>query len=104
MTKHRARLTRIERLIEEMEATIAEARQTSQRMTRFFRDMGIEDESILHDMARSENCSPALRCMVKDDLAELERELREEEVALMAESGYRQARKPAQRRRGMMRI
>ena len=97
-------MQRIDRLIAEMEATIAEARQTSARMTRFFREMGIEDESVLRDMARSENCSPALRSMVNEDLAELERELREEESALMAESGFRQSRKPHQRRRGMIRI
>ena len=104
MTENRGRLTRIDQLIKEMEATIAEARETSERMTRFFREMGIEDEFVLRDMARSENCSPALRAMVKEDLAELEQEFQEEEAALMVESGYRQARKPAQRRRGMIRI
>lgn len=104
MTADRGRLTRIDRLIAEMEATIVEARQTSARMTRFFREMGIEDECILRDMARSENCSPPLRAMVNEDLAELERELKEEENALMAESGYRKTRKPHRRRRGMLRI
>ena len=104
MTEDRGRLNRIDRLIAEMEATIAEARETSERMTRFFREMGIEDEFILREMARSENCSPALRKMVDDDLAELERELKEEESGLMAESGYRQTRKPHRRRREMIRI
>lgn len=104
MTKDSGRLNRIDRLIAEMEATIAEARETSERMTRFFREMGIEDEFILRDMARSENCSPALRKLVDDDLAELEREIKEEESGLMAESGYRQTRKPHRRRREMIRI
>ena len=104
MTEHSGRLTRIDQLIQEMEATITEARKTSARMTRFFREMGIEDESILKDMARSENCSPALRAMVNEDLAELDRELNQEENVLMAESRYRQTRKPHRRRRGMLRI
>ena len=104
MAKHSGRLTRIDKLIAEMEATITEARKTSARMTRFFREMGIADECMLQDMASSENCSPALRAMVNEDLAELERELRQEENALMVESGYRQTRKPHRRRRGMLRI
>ena len=103
-TEGQGRLGRIDRLIAEMEATIAEAKQTSNCMTRLLHEMGIEDESILRDMARSENCSPAFRSMVKDDLAGLERELQEEEKSLRAERGYRQASKPAQRRRGMIRI
>lgn len=104
MNSDRGRLTRIDQLIAEMESTIAEARKTSERMTRFFREMGIEDESTLREMARSENCSYSLRDMVEKDLADLQRELQEEETALLVESGYRQATKPAQRRRGMIRI
>ena len=104
MTKDRARQVHIDRLIVEMETTIAEARETLDRMTRFFRELGIDDASTLRDMARGDRCSPALRTMVDQDLSELERELKEEESALRVEAGYRQTRKPHQRRRRMIRI
>ena len=105
MTKDRGRLNRIDRLIAEMEATIDEARKTSERMTDFLREMGVESETALRDMVRSEQCSPALRAMLEEDLAKLDRELMEAERNLISESAHRDAPKPrAKARRRMTRI
>ena len=104
MTNDQPRLERLNRLIAEMEATIAEARETSARMTRFFHELGVGDEARFREILRGGNCSPALRAMVDKGLADLNRELQEEETALMVETGHRQTRKPRQRRRGMIRI
>ena len=60
MSEDEARMARIDAMIAEMEATIEEARETSQRMTDFLREMGVESETALRDMMRSEQCSP--RC------------------------------------------
>ena len=105
MTEDEARMARVDAMIAEMEATIDEARETSARMTDFFRELGVESETALRDMVSSERCSPELRAMMEEDMAKLERELKEAEQNLMAESGHREARKPHRKfRRGMTRI
>ena len=104
MSEYGARQKRVEKLILDMEATIAEARETTARVTRFFREMGIEDEARFRELFRRDRLSPALRIMVDEDLASLNRELQEEEAALMVDNGHRQTRKPRQRRRQMIRI
>ena len=105
MTDDEARMTRIDAMIAEMEATIDEARETSERMTAFFREVGVESESALRDMMRSEQCSPALRAMMEEDMAKLDRELVEAERNLVAESGHHEGPKPHRRfRRRMTRI
>ena len=98
-------MARIDAMIAEMEATIDEARNTSARMTDFLREMGVENETTLRDMMRSERCSPALRAMMEEDMARLDRELMEAERNLLAESGRSEAPKPQRRfRRRMTRI
>lgn len=105
MTEDEARMARIDAMIAEMEATIEEARETSQRMTDFLREMGVESETALRDMMRSEHCSPALRAMMEEDMAKLDRELMEAERNLLAESGHRDGPKPQRKlRRRMTRI
>ena len=105
MTEDEARMARIDVMIAEMEATIEEARTTSQRMTDFLREMGVESETALRDMMRSERCSPALRAMMEEDMAKLDREFMEAERNLLAESGHREGPKPHRRfRRRMTRI
>ena len=90
MTEDEARMARIDAMIAELEATIDEARNTSARMTDFLREMGVESETALRDMMRSEQCSPALRAMMEEDMAKLDRELMEAERNLWAESGHRE--------------
>lgn len=105
MTEDKARMARIDAMIAEMEATIDEARSTSARMTDFLREMGAESETALRDMMRSERCSPALRAMMEEDMAKLDRELMEAERNLLAESGHREGPKTHRRfRRRMTRI
>lgn len=104
MTEDEARQNRVDRLIAELEATIAEAQETTARMASLFRQMGVEDDAVLLDMVRSDQCSPDLRKMVEDDMARLDRELKEAEQALLAESGHRQTRKPHRKMRRMTRI
>lgn len=105
MTEDEARMARVDAMIAEMEATIEEARKTSGRMADFLREMGVESETALRDMVRSDKCSPALRAMLEEDMAKLDRELVEAERNLMAESGHRDGAKPrAKARRRMTRI
>ena len=104
MTQDQARQARVDSLIAEMEATIAEAQETSARMAEFFRQVGIEDDSVLLEMFASERCSPDLRRMIDDDMARLDRELKEAEQALLAESGRRQPSRAGPRLRRMTRI
>ena len=105
MTEEEARMSRIDTMIAEMEATIDEARKTSARMAEFFREMGVESETALRDMVRSEKCSPALRAMMEEDMARIERELAEAERDLVAEAGHREGPGPQRRfRRRMTRI
>lgn len=104
MTEDEARQGRIEKLIAEMESTIAEARTTSTRMAGLFREVGIEDETVLREMVRSDRCSPALRAMVEEDMARLDRELKESETVLLQQTGGRAGAKPHRRTRRMTRI
>ena len=105
MTDDEARMSRIDAMIAEMEATIDDARKTSARMTEFFREMGVESETALRDMVRSDKCSPALRAMMEEDMAKLERELSEAERDLISESGHGEGSKPSRKfRRRMTRI
>ena len=105
VTEDVARMARLDAMIAEMEATIDEARNTSARMTDFFREMGVEDETALRDMMRSEHCSPTLRAMMEEDMAKLDRELMEAERNMMAESGHGEGSKPHRKfRRRMTRI
>ena len=105
MTEDETRMARIDSMIAEMEATIDEARKTSVRMTEFFREMGVESETALRDMVCSEQCSPALRAMMEEDMAKLDREFQEAERSLVAESGQRDGPMPQRRfRRHMTRI
>ena len=105
VSEDEVRMAHIDAMIAEMEATIDEARKTSERMTDFLREMGVESETALRDMIRSEQCSPALRAMMEEDMAKLDRELMEAERNLMAESGHRAGPKPHRKfRRRMTRI
>ena len=105
MTEDEARMARVDAMIAEMEATIEEARKTSAHMTDFLREMGVESETAVRDMMRSDKCSPALRAMLEEDMAKLDRELMEAEQNLMAESGHRDGPKPHRKaRRRMTRI
>ena len=105
MTEDGVRTAHIDAMIAEMEATIGEARKTSERMTDLFGQMGVESEATLREIIRSGQCSPALRAMLEEDMAKLERELVEAERNLMAESGHREGPKPHRKsRRRMTRI
>ena len=104
MTQDEARQARVDRLIAELEATIAEAQETSARMTDFFRRVGIEDDSVLADMVGSDRCSPDLRRMIEDDMANLERELEAAELSLLADAGLRQPARSKSRMRRMTRV
>ena len=105
MTEDEARTARIDAMIAEMEATIGEARKTSERMTEFLREMGVESETALREMIRSEQCSPQLRSMMEEDMAKLDREFVEAERNLVAESGHRKGPQPHRKfRRRMTRI
>ena len=105
MTEDEARMARIDAMIAEMEATIDEARQTSGRMTDFLREIGVDSETAVRDMIRSERCSPALRTMMEDDVEKLDRDLLEAERNRVAESGHREGSKPHRKfRRRMTRI
>ena len=104
MTEDETRQARIDKLIAEMESTIADARATSTRMAELFREVGIEDETVLREMVRSDRCSPALRDMIEADMARLDRELRESEAAMLQETGVRGRAKPHRRTRRMTRI
>lgn len=102
MTEDEARIARTDKLIAEMEATIADARTVSARMAAFFREMGIEDDALLRDALRKERCSPDLWAMLEEDKAQLEEELKKAEGALLA--GTRQRSRPTRRPRRMTRI
>ena len=105
MSEDEARMAHIDAMIVEMETTIDEARETSERMTAILREMGVESETALRDMMRSEQCSPALRAMMEEDMAKLDRELMEAERNLMAESGHCEGPRPHRKfRRRMTRI
>ena len=104
MTEDEARLGRIDKLVAEMTATIAEAQATSARMADMLREIGVEDDTILREMVRSDRCSPDLKAMIDEDMARLDRELKESEAALLTETGHRGTRKPHRRMRRMTRI
>ena len=104
MTEDEARQARVDRLVAEMEATIAEAKETSAGMADLFGQIGIEDENAFSEMVRSDRCSPALRTMVEDDMAALEADLKEREQALLEETGHRQTSKPHRKMRRMTRV
>lgn len=104
MTEDETQQARIDALIGEMESTIVEARDTSARMARMFQEMGIEDETVLGELVRSDKCSPALRAMVEEDLARLDREMADSTAALLASAGRSSIRKPHRRSRRMTRI
>ena len=104
MTQDEARQARVDRLIAEMETTIAEAQETSVRMANFFRQVGIEDDSALVDMVDSNRCSPDLRRMIDDDMARLDGELKEAEQALLADAGDRRPPRPRRNMRRMTRV
>ena len=92
MTEDEARVARTDKLIAEMEATIADARTVSARMAAFFREMGIDDDALLRESLRRDRCSPDLWAALEEDRARLEDELRAAERALLAET------RPAPRR------
>lgn len=102
MTEDEARIARTDKLIAEMEATIADARTVSAKMAAFFREMGIEDDALLRDSLRKERCSPDLWAMLEEDRTQLEEELKKAEVALLAET--RPDRRRTRRPRRMTRI
>lgn len=102
MNEDETRLARTDKLIAEMEATIADAQTVSGRLAAFFRDMGIEDDALLRESLRRERCSPDLWAMLEDDKAQLEEELKKAQGALLA--GTRQRSRPTRRRRRMTRI
>ena len=102
MSEEEVRRARIDAMIAEMEATIEEARETSERMTDFLREMGVEGETTLRDMIRSEQCSPALRTMMEEDMARLDRELMEAERNLVAQSARGEGTMPQRKRRRRM--
>lgn len=105
MSEEETRKARIDAMIAEMEATIEEARETSGRMADFLREMGVEGETTLRDMIRSEQCSPALRAMMEEDMESLDRELMEAERNLVAQSARREGTMPQRKfRRRMTRI
>ena len=104
MMGEEARDGRVDRMIAEMEATIAEAEKTSARMKNFFRQVGIEDESALLDMVSSDRCSPDLRRMIDDDMARLEQELNEAEQALLADVGQQRPSRRSRKMRHFTRI
>ena len=96
MTEDEARLARTDKLIAEMEATIADAQAVSAKMTAFFREMGIEDDALLRESLSKERCSPDLWAMLEEDRVQLEVELRKSEQALLASmrQGSRRTRRP----------
>lgn len=102
VTEDEARIARTDKLIAEMEATIADARTVSAKMAAFFREMGIEDDALLRDSLRKERCSPDLWAMLEEDRTQLEEELKKAEGALLAET--RQGRRRTRRPRRMTRI
>lgn len=102
MSEDDARMAHVDALIADMEATIDEARKTSERMTDFLREMGVVSETALRDMRRSEQCSPELRAMMEEDMVMLDRELMEAERNLIAESGHRAGPKPHRELRHLM--
>ena len=104
MTEDEARQTRIDKLVAEMEATIAEAQATSARMTRLFDEMGIDDAAVLRAAVDSGRCSSALRAMVDEDMAQLDRQLKESESTLLLQTAHRDTPKPHRRKRRMTRI
>lgn len=104
MTDDDARQARLDKLINEMESTISEARETSARMTDLFRAIGVDDDRLLRDVVQSGKCSPALRAMVEEDLARLDREMKEADSALLAETAASKKRRPRRVARHMTRI
>ena len=102
MTEDEARIARTDKLIAEMEATIADARTVSARVAAFFREMGIEDDALLRETLRKDRCSPDLWAMLEEDRAQLEEELKKAEGALLAET--RRGTKRTRRPRRMTRI
>ena len=104
MIEDETRQARIDKLIAEMESTIAEARDTSARMARLFDEIGIEDGTALRDVVQSDRCSPELRAMVEEDLARLDLELKESEAVLLAQSGRAGAGRTRRRTRRMTRV
>lgn len=103
MTEDDARQARLDKLITEMESTIGDAREASARMAELFRAVGLEDGE-LRDAVRSDRCSPALRAMVEEDLARLDREMKDAEAALLAQTGSAGHVRPRRVARHMTRI
>ncbi len=103
MTEDDARKARLDRLVAEMESTIGDARETSARMAELFRAVGVDDDA-LRAAVRSDRCSPALRAMVEEDLERLDREMKDAEAALLAQTGAARNRRPRRVARHMTRI
>ena len=104
MNDDQARAARVDKLIAEMETEIATAQRTTARMESLFTELGIADDTVLREMVRGGSCSPALQTMVEEDLARLDRELKDSEAALLVQTGHQQSRKPHRRAGRMTRV
>ena len=103
MTEDEARRARTDKLIADMEATIAEAQAVSAKVDAYHRVVGL-DMQLARDILRKDRCSPDLWAMVEEDLSRLYEELKVGQAALLAESGRGPGSRRHRRTRRMTRI
>ena len=101
--RDKARQTRTNAMIADMEQTIGEAKETTQRMDAVLAEVGVSDRRSLEKMLTGAQCSPALRTMLEADRERIEKEMSDgvRELAGQSRSGPHH---PRRRRRALRKI
>ncbi len=97
MSEGNTRDERIDKLIAEAEASVEEARAVQAKMGAMIENVGLGSADDVLALVRNGACSPDLQKLIDEDLAQLHRELAEDEAALVANTAKAQA--PKARRR-----
>ncbi|MCZ0944074.1 MAG: hypothetical protein OXJ53_13530 [Gammaproteobacteria bacterium] len=88
---------RIDKLIAEAQASIDEAREAHAKLGAMIESIGFGRAEDVLALVRNGACSPDLQKLIDEDIAQLHRELAEEEAALVAKTAKAQAPKPRRR-------
>ena len=86
----------VNKLIAEAEASLGEARQSQEKLEGMIQNVGFGPSDDVLSLVRNGACSPDLQKLIDEDLAQLHKELMEEE-AVLARSSV-QAKAPKKRR------
>ncbi len=97
MNEETTREERIDKMIAEAEASIEEARREQAKLEAAIEGVGLGRADDVLALVRNGACSPDLQKLIDEDIAQLHRELAQEESALVVKTAKEQAPKPRRR-------